>query len=131
MPLLILTPIAIFLLVLMPPKFSVMFVVLAIGVTLTVKVTAQTIVGEEVGLYQSLKAVGYSLVLCGALLLAFLSAGSGQVVIGPVLLVMLSASYVLGFKIALNTELLPSILIAAVSTAVSSILIIGVRTTFS
>ncbi|KIQ27996.1 hypothetical protein [Xanthomonas campestris] len=131
MPLLILTPIAIFLLVLMPPTFSVMFVVLAIGVTLTVKVTAQTIVGEEVGLYQSLKAVGYSLVLCGALLLAFLSAGSGQVVIGPVLLVMLSASYVLGFKIALNTELLPSILIAAVSTAVSSILIIGVRTTFS
>lgn len=131
MPLLILTPIAIFLLVLMPPKFSVMFVVLAIGVTLTVKVTAQTIVGEEVGLYQSLKAVGYSLVLCGALLLAFLSAGSGQIVIGPVLLVMLSASYVLGFKIALNTELLPSILIAAVSTAVSSILIIGVRTTFS
>ena len=131
MPLLILTPIAIFLLVLMPPKFSVMFVVLAIGVTLTVKVTAQTIVGEEVGLYQSLKAVGYSLVLCGALLLAFLSAGSGQIVIVPVLLVMLSASYVLGFKIALNTELLPSILIAAVSTAVSSILIIGVRTTFS
>ncbi|NJC46367.1 hypothetical protein [Xanthomonas arboricola] len=128
MPLLILTPVAIFLLILMPPTFSVMFGVLAIVVTLTVKITAQMIVGGEVGLYQSLKAVASSLVLSSALLLAFLSAGRGHVVVGPVLFVLLAASYVLGFKIALNIELLPSVLIAAVSTAVSIVLIVGMRT---
>ena len=103
------------------------FFLLAGAIPATVKLTAQRLVGMEFSFGEAARAVAYSFGLSLVFVLVLLSAGRGSAMLGPVLIAILAACYVLGFKWALGTSFAASSVIAAVSTVISALLIVAVR----
>jgi hypothetical protein len=130
MPFLFLTVFVIAVVAFASPPVALAFGLLAFAIPYTVKVTAQSVAGLEFGFGESAKAVAYSLGLALLFLLALIGAGGGSVTLGPVLIAVLGASYVLGFKLALGTAFVPSIIIAGVSTLISAMLVAAARAAF-
>jgi hypothetical protein len=117
--------------VLAPFKFAAIFTCALLFSSLVIKATAASISHVEVPLTDAFKALVYSFFFSFLAILtifSFLKGAPREVFMSPTSIVAIGwplvflqyGAYVLGFKIALGVTLLHSILVAAVSTAITS-----------
>lgn len=99
-------------------------------VSFVVKVTAAKIIGP-ISIKDAARSVAWAFSLLAAAVLCVLWASGGQLqmegIAALVLIGGLFASFVLGFKIALETSFGSSAAIAAISTAVSAVALLALR----
>ena len=99
-------------------------------ISLVVKLTAAKIMGP-ISITDAVRSVAWAFSLLGVAVLCLLWAGQGQLQVEGVtavaLLCGLFAAFILGFKIGLEASFGRSAAIAAISTAVSSLLLFALR----
>jgi hypothetical protein len=113
-----------------PVKISLSLVAVIGLVSLVVKVTAAKIIGP-ISIKDAARSVAWAFSLLAAAVLCVLWGSGGQLqmegIAALVLIGGLFASFVLGFKIALETSFGASAAIAAISTAVSTAALLALR----
>jgi hypothetical protein len=88
--------------------------------------TVQAVTGAQVGMGDVLRSVGLAFVFAGIAMLGLGSLLAKANMAVPLLAIL--AAYVLGFSVGLDIEFVPACIVAVVTTVVSAILIVLVKT---